>query len=202
MKNVVISGIFAALAATSVQAQDDAVNPAAAVAGDYKTDKGHAYITFSYDHQGYSKPYLRWRDWDGELSWDPENPTASVVDVTINAASIDSGVDVFDGHLKEADFFDVENHPTITFKSTSLTTTGETTGTMIGNLTIKGVTKPVTLNVTLNRAAEDNRSNGHKLGFSAKTTVKRSDFGIDKYAPFVSDEVDVIIETEFVKPGA
>ena len=179
-----------------------AVEPAAAEKGRYTSDPGHAYITFTYLHQGYSRPYLRWRTWTGTLDWDPANPEASSIEAVIQAASIDSGVDRFDDHLKSADFFDVEAHPQITFRSTSLETTGPAAGRMTGDLTIKGVTKPVTLDVTLNRAADDSFAKGYKLGFSARGVVKRSDFGVDKYVPFVGDEVDVIIEAEFVKPKA
>lgn len=169
----------------------------AAISGEYKADQKHRYITFHYLHQGYSRPFLRWRDWDATLNWNAEDATASSVSVTIDASSIDSGVDEFDGHLRGDKFFDVENHPVITFESTSLTTTDENTGTMTGDLTIKGITKPVTLNVTMNRASFSDRNKLYKIGFSAKGTVKRSDFGVDLYAPVVSDEVDLVIETEF-----
>ena len=199
--------IFAAAAAlglfaSPVLAQDQTVDPTAAETGSYASDPGHAYITFSYLHQGYSRPFLRWRTWSADLDWNAEDPKKSKVTVEIDAQSIDSGVDKFDEHLRSADFFDVEKHPKITFVSTSLETTGATTGVMTGDLTVKGQTKPVTLDVTLNRAADDDFAKGHKLGFSAKGAVKRTDFDVGKYAPFVGDDVDLIIEVEFVKPKA
>ena len=201
MHKIALAGLaFGALAALPLSATaQDAPDPTAAIAGEYKTDSGHAYITFHYDHQGYSRPYVRWRDWSGTLNWTPENPSESAVDVTIDVASVDSGVDRFDDHLKAEDFFNAEEFPTITFKSTSIETTGPNTGTITGDLTIKGVTKPVTLDATLNRAANDDFAKAYKLGFSATGTVLRSDFGVDKYAPFVSDEVKLVIETEWVK---
>lgn len=171
-----------------------------AIAGEYKTDSEHRYITFSYVHQGYSVPFLRWRTWDATLDWNPENPEASSVDVVIDASSIDSGVDRFDGHLRGERFFDVENHPTITFTSTSLTQIDETTGTMTGDLTVKDITKPVTLDVTFNKGEFEERNKRYKLGFSARGTVKRSDFGVDTFASAASDDVDLLIETEFLKP--
>ena len=170
----------------------------AAPSGAYETDYKHRYITFTYDHQGFSTPFLRWRDWSGELNWNADDPAASSVSVVIDAESIDSGVDEFDGHLRGADFFDVENHPEITFTSTSVSKTGENTGMITGDLTIKGITKSVTLDTTLNKAATGGRT-GDKLGFSAKTTVKRSDFGVDAYVPHVGDDVTIIIETEWEK---
>ena len=172
------------------------------VSGEYKTDYKHRYITFSYDHFGLSQPLLRWRDWEAVLDWNAENPVASSVSVTIDAASVDSGVDEFDGHLKGEQFFDVENHPTITFVSTSLEQTGENTGTMTGDLTIKGHTKTITLNVQMNNAFYDERRKQHKVGFSATGLVKRSDFDVDLLAPNVSDEVALKIEAEFIKPDA
>ncbi len=187
-------------AAETVAVAESAFDATAAIAGVYKADAKHAYITYSYDHQGYSKPWLRWRTWSADLTWNPAAPDQSSIAVVIDAASADSGVDEFDTHLKSADFFDVANHPQITFTSTSASLSGGAKGTVTGDLTIKGVTKPVTLDVTINRAANDDFAQSYKLGFSAKGVVKRSDFGVDKYTPFVSDDVTVVIETEFDLP--
>lgn len=170
------------------------------IPGVYKSDAGHAYITFSYDHQGYSRPWLRWRSWTGDLNWNPSEPGQSTITAVIDVASVDSGVDKFDEHLKSADFFDAAAHPQITFKSTGVTIDGPATAKVTGDLTIKGVTKPVTLDVKINRAADDDFAKGYKLGFSGKTAVKRSDFGVDKYAPFVGDDVEIVVEAEFVMP--
>lgn len=179
-----------------------AFDASAAEAGVYKTDPHHAYITFSYDHQGYSRPWLRWEDWTGDLNWNPAAPDQSTITATIEADSADSGVDELDDHLESADFFDAAKFPTITFKSTSVALSGGAAGTVTGDLTIKGVTKPVTLDVTINKAANEDRAKAYKLGFSAKGVVKRSDYGVDKYAPFVGDDVTVLIEAEFIKPHA
>ncbi len=189
----------AAEAPQAVKAAANA-NYAEAPAGDYQIEKTHAYITFSYVHQGYSKPLLRWRNWDSTLSWDPENPENSSVTVDIKVVDIDSGVDVFDDHLRSADWFDAETYPNITFASTSVSKTAGDRGTITGDLTIKGMTKPVTLDVTFNKAGYSARSKSHKLGFSAKANLKRSDWGLGNYAPAVSDEVDLIIEVEYEKP--
>ncbi|MEM9616483.1 MAG: YceI family protein [Pseudomonadota bacterium] len=188
--------VAVAMAIQPASAQTDAKS------GTYMTDDGHRYITFSYSHAGFSNPWLRWRDWTGTLDWNAEDPAASSVNVVINAESIDTGVDVFDGHLKDDRFFDVANHPEITFVSTSVEKTGDNTGEITGDLTIKGTTKPVTLDVVFNKGEYDQRNNRYKLGFSGKTTVKRSDYGVDLFAPVVSDEVDIIIETEFLMPAA
>lgn len=189
-------------AATQSEAKQEAaeVDGAAAVnapSGAYKADQGHRYITFTYSHQGYSTPYIRWRDWDADLNWNAEEPEKSSISVTIKAASVDTGVDKFDDHMKSADIFDIENHPEITFVSTAIEKTGSNTGTITGDLTIKGVTKPVTVAAVFNKGAFDQRGQHHKLGFSGEATVLRSDFGVDLAVPFVGDEVKIIIETEF-----
>lgn len=192
----------AAMEASEAVASPAAFDVSGTVAGVYRSDPRHAYITFSYDHQGYSRPWLRWRSWTADLNWNPSAPEQSSIAAAIDATSADSGVDEFDGHLKSADFFDAANHPQITFASTSVSLAGGSAGTIVGDLTIKGVTKPVTLDVTINKAANDDFAKAYKLGFSAKGVVKRSDFGVDKYVPFVGDDVTVVIEAEFVMPRA
>ena len=170
-----------------------------AVPGVYKSEATHAYITFQYLHQGYARPTLRWNNFDATVNLDPSNSTASTLNVTIDASSIDSGVEKFDEHLVSADFFDVANHPTITFDSTSLIQASTGRGTVVGDLTMKGVTKPVELFVTLNKVGENFRSKKPMIGISAKTKIKRSEWDLGKYTPLVGDDVDINIEVEFIK---
>lgn len=172
-----------------------------APSGVYESEATHRYITFSYSHLGFSDPWVRWREWNGTLNWNAEAPEQSSVNVVIDVSSVDTGVDVFDGHLKGERFFDVENHPEITFASTAVETTGANTGTITGDLTIKGNTKPVTLDVVFNKGAYQERDNVYRLGFSGKTTVLRSEFGVGAFAPNVGDEVDIVIESEWIMAG-
>ena len=214
MRGIGAGLVLAALAATAVASPVPAkeksgaaapaavADPKAAPDGLYVTDPAHRTILFSYQHQGYSVPYVRWREWTGKLKWNATKPEQSFIQVDIDASKVDSGVDAFDGHLKGEKFFDVAKHPTITFVSTSLKQKGPNTGTVTGNLTIKGVTKPATLDVTLNKAALEQRGNVHKIGFSGKGVVKRSDWGLDAAVPFVSDEVTITVEAEFVEQTA
>lgn len=189
-------------AAAPDNAAAEAVDLSAAASGVYTTDAKHRHLIFNYGHQGYSVSYVRWRDWTGELNWNAEKPEESSIAVKINATEPDSGVDEFDDHLRGENFFDVANHPEITFNGTSLERTGDNTGRMTGDLTIKGVTKPVTLDVTINKAAFEERANAYKLGFSAKGEIIRSEFGLDYAVPFVDDKVNLIIEAEFLSPKA
>ncbi len=181
-----------------VQKIDTGSGFSAVPSGAYALDKGHGYIMMTYNHQGYSSPYVRFVGFDANLTLDVDNPTNSGVTVAIDPATIDSGVERFDNHLRSDEIFDVANHPEITFVSTALAATGDNTGTLTGDLTIKGNTKSVTLDVTFNKADLGREGKG-KVGFSARGSVLRSDFGVDIYTPYVGDEVDLIIETEFVQ---
>lgn len=188
--------------AATAPAAEAAVDLSGAATGEYVTEAGHRYITFSYAHQGLSHPWLRWRDWNGALSWNAEDPAKSSITATVNTPSIDSGVDAFDAHLKSPDLFDVAKFPTATFKSTGIERTGPNTGRITGDLTIKDVTKPVTLDARINGARfqpdrADPTKGKYKLGFSAKTALKRSDWNLGFAVPFVGDDVDIVIEAEF-----
>jgi len=167
--------------------------------GTYKSEQGHAYVAFTYWHQGYTKPILRWRETNATIVFDNENPENSTLDVSIPVASIDSGVDKFDEHLVSADFFDVETYPTITFKSTDVKRALLGSGSVTGDMTIKGITKPVTFTGKINKVGKNFRSGVDMFGVSATANIKRSDFDVDKYAPNVGDDVEIMIEVEFQK---
>jgi len=195
MKHALLAASAAFAISTSVLADDGLTS---APAGVYEIDNAHAYIVFSYDHQGFSAPMLRFTTFDSTINLDPEDVSKSVVTTTIPVAEIDSGVEVFDGHLTSADWFDAETYPTISFKSTSIETSGDETGRITGDLTVRDVTKPVVLDVVFNKLGET-RDGRPKIGFSGETTIKRSEFGLGKYVPYVGDDVTIRIETEYEK---
>lgn len=186
--------------AAAAAAEQPAIDVSAAPAGLYQPDPKHRYIMFSYDHFGYSRPQIRWRNWAADLNWDPSAPEQSTISVVIDATQPDSGVDMFDGHLKSEGFFNAEQYPEIKFASTSVAIDGPNSAIVTGDLTIKDVTRPVSLDVTINRAADDDFAKGYKLGFSAKGSVKRTDFGLGQYAPMVGEDVAIVIEAEFLMP--
>ena len=188
----------AADAAKSMKPSAPGVDIGTAPSGTYMAEATHAYIAFSYSHQGYSNPILRWKKFDGKLELDSANPENSSLMVSIPADAIDSGVPKFDEHLVSADFFDAANHPTITFKSTDMKQIHTGTGQVTGDLTIKGVTKPITLDVKLNKVGKHFRNGKDMFGISATGNLKRSEHGVDKYAP-VGDDVKLMIEVEFQK---
>ncbi len=164
--------------------------------GAYSVDPNHGYITYTYSHQGFSFPTISFRSFEVDLNLDPENPENSTLAVLIDATSIDSQVDVFNGHLNGPNFFDTKNHPTITFTSTSIESTGENTFDIHGELTIKGHTNPVTLAATINKAGHHPRRNTPIVGVSATAKVSRSEWGLDRAIPLVGDEITISISAE------
>ncbi|WP_035484873.1 YceI family protein [Geminicoccus roseus] len=169
---------------------------AAHAAEPWTIDESHTAITFTVDHFGYSTVHGFFREFDGELTLDPEAPQASEVAFTIQADSIDTLHDKRDDHLKSADFLDVGQYPTITFQSTNVETVGDDAAKVTGDLTIKGVTKPVVLDVRLNKLEPSPMTQAPTAGFTATTVIKRSDFGVSTYVPAVGDELTVRIDTE------
>ena len=167
--------------------------------GNYGLDKSHGYISYTYSHMGYSTPHVGFNSFDVELTLDSENPANSTVNVTIDATSIDSRVENFNGHLNGPNFFDTANHPTITFRSTSVEALGEDKFNVTGDLTIKGVSKPVTLDTTINKAADHPMKKIPIVGVSATATVSRSDWGLTRAVPNVGDEITIYISVELPK---
>lgn len=193
---------LATAAALAVSLSAHAADLSTLPAGDYELDKTHAYITFSYSHLGFSNPHVGFDVFDASLALNAEDPEQSVVEVVIDATSINSRVAKFDEHLNGDDFFATAENPTITFTSTEIESTGEDTYDITGDLTIKGTTKPITLAATVNKAANHPMRRVPWVGMSATTTLLRSDFGLGRYAPNVGDEVTIDIEVEFAQASA
>ncbi|MGI9204593.1 MAG: YceI family protein [Woeseiaceae bacterium] len=164
--------------------------------GAYALDKSHGYITFSYNHLGFSTPHVGFRNFDVELDLDSANIENSNVTVLIDATSIDSRVEEFNGHLSGDNFFDTANHPEITFVSTEIKSTGDDTFDIIGDLTIRGTTLQAVLNATLLKAANHPMRKVPTIGATARTAVNRSDFGMTRGLPMISDEVTIDISVE------
>ena len=162
----------------------------------YTIDPTHTVVLATWNHFGYSNPSANFGDASGTIVYDAEAPEKSSVEVVLPMSGIDSFVPKLDEHLKSADFFDAGQFPQATFKSTSVRATGEGRLEVTGNLELHGVTRPVVLDVTLNKAAPHPMGKTPTIGFDASTTIKRSEFGIDKYVPMVSDEIALRITTE------
>ncbi len=167
--------------------------------GSYALDDTHAYLSFSYSHLGLSNPQIHFTDFDANLELYGNDMSQSQISITIDAASLDSAVPALDDDLKGADFFDVANHPEITFHSTAYDETSESTGRLTGDLSVRGVTMPVTLDVIINSAAMNPLNRREMIGFSASGVLNRSDYGLTAYSSLVSDELSLSVQVEFEK---
>lgn len=175
-----------------------AVAAPASAADAFTFDAGHTYIGFEIDHLGFSQTLGEFTRYDGTLKLDRENLANSSIDVTIDTASIDTDQPDFDEHLRSADFFNVAQHPAMRFTSTRVEAVDDDTLKVTGDFTMLGQTHPVVLDVELNNIARHPfRPTIEVAGFSATTTLDRTRWGMDKYAPAVGTEVKIRIETEF-----
>ena len=165
--------------------------------GTFTLDPTHTTIGFIVRHAMVTKVRGQFNDFESTINGDS-------VSATIKSASIDTNNAERDAHVKGEDFFNVEQFPEMTFKSTSFDVDDNGNGTVTGDLTIKGITKPVTLDVETEGTAEDPFGN-LRLGFEAKTKINRTDFGIDFNAPLntggvmLSDEIKIEIDGSAIK---
>jgi len=175
-------------------------------AGTWAIDPSHSSIEFVARHLVVSKVKGRFGAFEGTITIDPADPLASTVEVTIQVASIGTGEEQRDAHLRSPDFFDAEQFPTITFRSTALRADGDDYA-VDGDLTIKGVTRPVTLDFEYNGSSPDPWG-GTRAGFSADTDINRRDFGLDfdvkldTGGALVSEKIKIQLEVEAtLQPG-
>jgi polyisoprenoid-binding protein YceI len=159
-------------------------------------------VLASWSHMGFSHPSANFRDASGVLVYDPQAPEKSSVEVTIPIAGLTSFVPALDEHLKGEDFFDAAKYPTATFRSTRVRALGGDRFEVTGDLSLHGVTRPVVLLATLNKQGPHPMGGKPTIGFDATATIKRSEFGIDKYVPAVGDEITLRITTEASAPKA
>ncbi|MFS4580049.1 YceI family protein [Phaeobacter sp. C3_T13_0] len=189
MKNTLIAAALMGAAATSAYAAPEA----------YTLDASHSQVVFSYNHLGFSTTYGMFSGFEGEISFDQENPEASSVSVSMPATSMLTGWEGRFDHFMSKDFFGADDAEMITFKSTGIKVTGENAAEITGDLTLNGVTKTVVLDAALNQVGQHPMAGKPWAGFDATTTLLRSDYELGKFAPFVSDEVEVKISVEAMK---
>ncbi|HBB6909016.1 TPA: YceI family protein [Legionella pneumophila] len=158
-------------------------------------DNQHTYVLWKVKHLGFSTQAGKWYA-SGQLVLDKDNPQQSKVNVTIKVDDIVTGIPELDKHLKGKLFFDTKQFPTATFVSNRVEVMGENKAKVYGMLTLHGVTKPIILNVILNKAGINLLNDRETAGFSATTSLKRSDYGIKALIPEVGDDVEIEIEAE------
>ncbi|MGH8491551.1 MAG: YceI family protein [Moraxellaceae bacterium] len=191
--------LAAALAATSTTALADKI-----VA--YTIDPTHSFVSFSWNHVGFSTPSAVFKAVTGTIQGNQDSPEKSSVEVSFPLRSLDTFVPLLNEHLLDSgDWFKTEKFPTVTFKSTGIKDADKKSQNfkLLGDLTVNGVTKPVVLNAHLNKAGPHPfYGDAPAAGFDATTTLKRSDFGVGNYAPMVSDELKVTITVEAIEAKA
>lgn len=182
-----VSLIFAFIACTTLTAQST-----------WKVDNAHSKVGFAITHLMISEVEGHFGEFDITATADD---TFSEPDFTVDikTASIDTDNDGRNEHLRSADFFDVEKHPSIAFKTTSFEKTGEKTFKLMGDLTMHGITKSVTLEGKLNGIITDQRSKKLKAGLKLTGNLNRLEFGVGGDTPTLGDEVEITINMEMVQ---
>jgi polyisoprenoid-binding protein YceI len=171
------------------------------IAGNWTVDPVHSEVSFVVRHMMVSKVRGRFDKFEGTIVT-AEDPLQSSVNATVDLSSVNTGAPDRDNHIRSADFFEVETHPTLTFHSTGVRHDGNDF-LLDGDLTIRGTTKPVTLKLELNGFGPD-AYGGTRAGFSATTEINRSDFGVSYNGPIpgggvaVSEKVTITLEIEGV----
>ncbi len=173
----------------------------------WNIDTVHSTIGFTVRHLVVSKVHGLFTKWEGTFAFDEESPAKSNVEVKIDVASIDTREAQRDAHLRSGDFFDAEKHPHITFKSTAVSRAANDHFEVTGDLTMRGVTKSVVLDVELG-GRQAHPQMGERVGFSARASINRKDFGVsfnqvlETGGVMVSEKVDISIDIEATKAAA
>ena len=174
------------------------------LSGTYVLDPTHSSIGFSARHAMVTKVRGAFTNVAGTAVVDGGNPAASTIEVTIQADSFDTGQADRDGHVKSADFLDVANFPTLTFKATDIAITDDETVRVTGDLTIKGVSHSVTIDLEYNGSAKDPFGN-ERVGFEGEADIRRSDWGLTWNAALetggflVSDKIELKLDISAIK---
>jgi polyisoprenoid-binding protein YceI len=168
----------------------------------YTLEPDYTQGVFRWNHLGFSSPAAQFAQGAGTLDFDPADPTKSSVSVSIPLGTLSTGVPALDDDFRSTDFFDTARFPTATFKSTKVEKLAADQLRVTGDLNLHGVTKPVILDVMVVKVGTNPRSNLPTIGFDAKTSLKRSDFGLGKYVPQVGDEIQMHIISQAVEAKA
>lgn len=171
--------------------------PALGAPAAYQLNKDHTDVTFTISHLGFTSKHGWFRDISGVLTIDPAAPEGAKLDVTIKSASVDTNHAQRDKDISAPGWLDVARFPDIRFVSTKVSRLGPDTADVTGDLTLHGITRPVTLHVKLNGSGPNPFDGSPTLGFTAKGSLKRSDFGMTQFLPAIGDQVDIVIDTEF-----
>jgi polyisoprenoid-binding protein YceI len=188
-----------ALARAAPLAAQATHDPATVQAGTYQTDPKHTLVQFDINHMGFSDFFGIFPGATGTLALDPKAIEKAKLDISLPVERVSTTNTTLDEELRSADWFDAAKYPTIRFVSTSVTRTGATTAKIAGTLTMHGVSKALVLDARFGGAGANPMSKAYTVGFRATGHVKRSDFGVSKLVPVVSDDVTLTIAAAFEK---
>lgn len=192
------------LAAAPILAQNGApslpgqVDPARVAAGTYALDNHHAQIQWTVNHFGFNDYFGIFGQPTGTLTIDPAKPNDATVKINIPINELATSRADLTKHMMTADFLNAAQFPNASFESTKVDANG-TKAKITGNLTLLGVTKPVTLDAEFTGAGKNPMTQKDTIGFHATTRLKRSDWGMTKFVPFVGDDVKIDISVAFEK---
>ena len=189
MKKILLASAISAAMVASVQANEHSGTYA------FDTQGTHQFVTFKISHLGYSWLYGRFNDFDGEFTYDADNPENSSVSVTIDTSSVDSNHAERDKHLRSEDFLYVSEFPEATFKSKRVVVDEAGEADIIGDLTLRGVTREITLDAEMVGHGEDPWG-GYRMGFEAETELRLKDFGIPMDLGKASETVEIEISVD------
>ncbi len=186
MKKILAIGI-AMLSGTPVYAADS-----------YTIDPRHTFPSFELNHLGYSTQRGRFNSTKGKITLDRAAKSGSI-EITVDTASIDTGLEKLEEHLRSPDFFNTAAHPTMTFKSSKVTYNGDAPSKIDGDITLLGITKPLSLTVSAFRCSIHPMLKKEVCGADANGAFKRSEFGMKYGVPAVGDDVKLLIQVEAIK---
>lgn len=175
-----------------------ALMSSAAVADTYAIDSRHTFPSFEINHLGFSIQRGRFNQTSGKVTIDPKSATGTI-DVIIDTASVSTGLAELEKHLRGKDFLDAKRYPEIRFQADKLSFDQDRLIAADGKLTLHGITKPVKLTLDHFHCGINLISMKNTCGANAVTMIKRSDFGVDKYAPALADDVKILIQVEAIR---
>jgi polyisoprenoid-binding protein YceI len=187
MHKTLIAFVTASLLGTSAMATES-----------FSIDARHTFPMFEIDHMGFSMQRGRFNKTEGKVVLDAKSGSGKI-DISIDTASIDMGLDDWDKHMKNDDFFNVEKYPTMTFVSDKLSFQNGKPVAADGTLTLLGVSRPVQLSIGNYRCGIHLMNRKPVCGAEVSTTIRRSQFGMMKFIPFIGDEVKIVIPVEAFK---
>jgi polyisoprenoid-binding protein YceI len=175
-----------------------AAAPVTALAADWKLDPAHTSVIFAVEHLELVDVYGRFNDVEGTATFDPESPEDAAVSITIQTASVDTANEDRDKHLRNDDFLNVPEYPTMSFESTAWEQKEEDLYHVTGNFTLYGTTKEITVPVEFAGVKKGMRGET-RAGFEAEFTIDRTEYGMDKMVGPVGAEIEIILAVEFIQ---